>query len=129
MTFRSIASICAFCGVRSRLLAGAAGRRANRRAVGDRARWAWRRRSGPALIGFPARTDTVDFRTQLENKYVSMGRRPSQTIVDMEGEATWVGDILSLSRERLRSRHGHAARVGAGRRSSTGTGVFDPAIP
>jgi hypothetical protein len=46
----------------------------------------------PALIGFPARTDTLDFRTQLENKYVSMGRRPSQTIVDMEGEATWVGE-------------------------------------
>jgi hypothetical protein len=48
--------------------------------------------SRPALVGFPARTDTVDFRTQLENKYVSMGRRPAQTIVDMEGEATWVGE-------------------------------------
>ena len=48
--------------------------------------------SRPALVGFPARTDTVDFRTQLENKYVSMGRRPAPTIVDMEGEATWVGE-------------------------------------
>ena len=53
--------------------------------------------SRPALVGFPARTDTVDFRTQLENKYVSMGRRPAQTIVDMEGEATWVGEYSAIA--------------------------------
>src|ERR671912_113709 len=43
-------------------------------------------------VDFPPRPDGVDFRTQLENKYVAMGRRPSQVIVDMEGEATWVGE-------------------------------------
>ena len=48
--------------------------------------------SRPALVAFPARTDTVNFRSQLENKYVSMGRRPASTDVDMEGEATWVGE-------------------------------------
>lgn len=48
--------------------------------------------SRPALVGFPARTDTLDFRTQLETKYVSMGRRPAPTDVDMDGEATWVGE-------------------------------------
>ncbi len=46
----------------------------------------------PALVGYPARTDTVDFRAQLENKYLAMGRRPAPTIVDSEGEATWVGE-------------------------------------
>ncbi len=48
--------------------------------------------SGPALVGFPARTDTVDFRNQLESKYTSMGRRPAPTTVDPEGEATWIGE-------------------------------------
>ena len=43
-------------------------------------------------MDFPPRPDGVDFRTQLENKYLAMGRRPSQVIVDMEGEATWVGE-------------------------------------
>ncbi|HEX4912637.1 MAG TPA: hypothetical protein VFV51_01715 [Vicinamibacterales bacterium] len=44
------------------------------------------------LVGYPARTDTVDFRAQLENKYRSMGRTPAQTIVDGEGEAAWIGE-------------------------------------
>ena len=48
--------------------------------------------SGREAVSFPARADGVDFRTQLENKYLAMGRRPSQVIVDMEGEATWVGE-------------------------------------
>lgn len=48
--------------------------------------------SRPAIVGFPARTDTVDFRSQLENKYLAMGRSRAQTIVDPEGEATWVGE-------------------------------------
>ena len=45
-----------------------------------------------AVVAFPARADGVGFRSQLENKYVSMGRTPSQVIVDQEGEATWVGE-------------------------------------
>ena len=48
--------------------------------------------SGREAVSFPARADGLDFRTQLEIKYVAMGRRPSQVIVDMEGEATWVGE-------------------------------------
>jgi hypothetical protein len=48
--------------------------------------------SRPAVVGFPPRADGVDFRAQLENKYVAMGRRPSQVYVDPDGEATWVGE-------------------------------------
>ena len=48
--------------------------------------------SGREAVDFPPRADGVEFRTQLENKYLAMGRRPSQVIVDMEGEATWVGE-------------------------------------
>ena len=48
--------------------------------------------SRPAIVGFPARTDAVEFRNQLESKYVSMGRRPASTVVDGEGEATWIGE-------------------------------------
>jgi hypothetical protein len=48
--------------------------------------------SRPAIVGFPARTDTVEFRSQLENKYASMGRRPAPTVVDAEGEAAWIGE-------------------------------------
>ena len=49
--------------------------------------------SGPAIVNFPARPDTVDFRAQLETKYrTGLGRPVSQTIVDQEGEATWIGE-------------------------------------
>ncbi len=48
--------------------------------------------SRPALVDFPQRHDALDFRTQLEAKYTSMGRRPAQTTVDQEGEATWIGE-------------------------------------
>ena len=93
MKFQSIASICA-------LLVFAAGcsheQRATAPITAPSAIFPGEPGGGgvsrPALVGFPARTDTVDFRTQLENKYVSMGRRPAQTIVDMEGEATWMGE-------------------------------------
>jgi hypothetical protein len=44
------------------------------------------------VVNFPARADGVQFRTELENKYIAMGRRPAQVFVDMEGEATWVGE-------------------------------------
>lgn len=45
-----------------------------------------------ALVSFPPRADGADFRSQLENKYVSMGRTPAQVYVDQNGEATWVGE-------------------------------------
>jgi hypothetical protein len=48
--------------------------------------------SGPAIVAFPGRADTLDFRRQLETKYTSMGRSPAQTYVDMEGESTWIGE-------------------------------------
>lgn len=49
--------------------------------------------SRPAIVNFPARPDTLDFRTQLETKYASGLRRPvTQTIVDQEGESTWMGE-------------------------------------
>ena len=93
MTFRSIASICALalsvagCSQEQRATAPLAAPSAVTLGAPGAGGV-----PGPALIGFPARTDTVDFRTQLENKYLAMGRRPSQTIVDMEGEAAWVGE-------------------------------------
>ena len=46
------------------------------------------------IVNFPPRADGVDFRAQLENKYVSMGRRPAQVYVDPDGEATWVGEYV-----------------------------------
>ena len=48
--------------------------------------------SRPAVIAFPPRPDGVEFRAQLENKYLAMGRRPAAVIVDQEGEATWIGE-------------------------------------
>jgi hypothetical protein len=49
--------------------------------------------SRPAVVSFPARPDTLDFRSQLETKYASGLRRPvTQTIVDQEGESTWMGE-------------------------------------
>jgi hypothetical protein len=44
------------------------------------------------VVGFPARGDGVQFRAELESKYVSMGRGPSQVYVDAEGEAIWIGE-------------------------------------
>jgi hypothetical protein len=46
----------------------------------------------PTVVGFPARAEGVEFRAQLENKYVGMGRRPAEVYVDAEGEAIWVGE-------------------------------------
>lgn len=48
--------------------------------------------SGPSVVPFPGRADTLDFRKQLESKYSAMGRPLSQTYVDQEGEATWIGE-------------------------------------
>jgi hypothetical protein len=49
--------------------------------------------SGPATVPFPARPDVVDFRRQLESKYASgLGRPVTTTYVDIEGEATWIGE-------------------------------------
>jgi hypothetical protein len=48
--------------------------------------------SRPALVNFPARTDTLDFRHQLESKYVSMGRPAQQVFVDQDGEVAWIGE-------------------------------------
>jgi hypothetical protein len=46
----------------------------------------------PAVVTFPPREEGMDFRVQLENKYVSRGRTPAQTYVDMEGEIVWMGE-------------------------------------
>ena len=49
--------------------------------------------SRPAVVDFPPRAEALDFRTQLETKYATgLGRRPAQVFVDMEGEATWIGE-------------------------------------
>lgn len=45
-----------------------------------------------ALVNYPVRSDTVEFRAELESKYRSMGRNPAPTTVDAEGEATWIGE-------------------------------------
>ena len=55
--------------------------------------------SGPSIVNFPARNDTVDFRRQLENKYANELKRPTgQVYVDYEGDAAWIGEY-----ERLRT--------------------------
>jgi hypothetical protein len=47
--------------------------------------------SRKAVVSFPGRTDTLDFRMQLESKYATgLGRTPAQTYVDAEGEAAWI---------------------------------------
>ena len=48
--------------------------------------------SHTAIVNFPARTDTLDFRNQLESKYVSMGRPAQQVFVDKDGEVAWIGE-------------------------------------
>jgi hypothetical protein len=45
-----------------------------------------------AVVTFPPRADGMDFRAQLESKYRSMGRTPSETYVDQEGEVVWIGE-------------------------------------
>ena len=55
--------------------------------------------SGPAVVNFPPRNDTVDFRRQLESKYAGqLGRPAGQVYVDHEGDAAWIGEY-----ERLRT--------------------------
>jgi len=47
------------------------------------------------VVGFPARTDTLDFRVQLESKYANQLRRPaSQVYVDMDGEVAWIQEYV-----------------------------------
>ena len=49
--------------------------------------------SGRAIVGFPPRNEAIDFRSQLESKYVNGLRRPPQQVfVDPEGEVVWIGD-------------------------------------
>lgn len=53
--------------------------------------------SGPAIVNFPARNDTVDFRRQLESKYANELKRPTgQVYVDFEGDAAWIGEYQRL---------------------------------
>ena len=54
---------------------------------------AWGGGSRRATVFFPERADALDFRRQLETKYASgLGRPVTSTTVDMEGEATWIGE-------------------------------------
>ena len=46
------------------------------------------------LIQFPPRTDSFDFRRQLETKYQQMGRGFSQSSVDPEGGVIWTQEYL-----------------------------------
>jgi hypothetical protein len=53
--------------------------------------------SGPQIVNFPARNDTVDFRRQLESKYANDLRRPTgQVYVDFEGDAAWIGEYQRM---------------------------------
>ncbi len=49
--------------------------------------------SGPP-VSFPTRVDTVDFRRQLDAKYVATGRSSSSSAVDPEGSAIWTQEYL-----------------------------------
>lgn len=46
------------------------------------------------LIAFPPRTDSLDFRQQLESKYQQFGRGFSQSSVDAEGGVVWTQEYL-----------------------------------
>jgi hypothetical protein len=46
------------------------------------------------LIVFPPRTDSLDFRRQLEAKYAQFGRGFSQSTVDAEGGVVWTQEYL-----------------------------------
>jgi len=46
------------------------------------------------LIAFPPRTDSLDFRRQLESKYQQMARGFSQSAVDAEGGVVWTQEYL-----------------------------------
>ena len=49
--------------------------------------------SGRMVVAFPPRNEAIDFRAQLESKYVNSLRRPAQQVfVDPEGEVVWIGD-------------------------------------
>jgi len=53
--------------------------------------------SGPQIVNFPARNDTVDFRRQLETKYANDLKRPTgQVYVDFEGDAAWIGEYQRM---------------------------------
>ena len=48
------------------------------------------------VVGFPSRSDTLDFRNQLENKYANGLHRPvQQTYVDADGEASWIQEYVN----------------------------------
>ena len=46
------------------------------------------------LILFPPRNETMDFRRQLETKYLQMGRAPQATFVDAEGSVIWTQEYM-----------------------------------
>ena len=46
------------------------------------------------LIAFPPRTESFDFRRQLESKYQQFGRGSSQSTVDAEGGVIWTQEYL-----------------------------------
>lgn len=46
------------------------------------------------LIAFPPRTDSLNFRQQLETKYQSFNRGASQSTVDAEGGVVWTQEYL-----------------------------------
>ena len=46
--------------------------------------------SHTTIVDYPQRSDTLDFRVQLESKYVGKGRTPAQTYVDSDGEVAWI---------------------------------------
>ena len=46
------------------------------------------------LIAFPPRTDSLNFRQQLESKYQQFGRGFSQSTVDAEGGVVWTQEYL-----------------------------------
>lgn len=50
--------------------------------------------SSDGLIAFPPRTETFDFRRQLESRYQQFGRGSSQSSVDAEGGVIWTQEYL-----------------------------------
>jgi hypothetical protein len=46
--------------------------------------------SHTTIVNYPQRSDTLDFRVQLESKYASKGRTPAQVYVDQDGEVAWI---------------------------------------
>jgi hypothetical protein len=59
--------------------------------------------SHTTVVNYPQRSDTLDFRAQLESKYAGKGRTPAQVYVDQDGGVAWIQEYHRYRVNRMRS--------------------------